>query len=182
MVSYRYIRCKRDDKKENLSYLYFFFSWLKWFFMLLSPNMACFLDLKYFLAFLLLVQGSTPNCVTASPEEIRIEKHVSDIFFRFFPPLIHQVPVSFKLAFRELHQITRNRQLNNSLGSTVTSWMLSDLLVSPILICALPSFSSLTSFRFIPGQCPKLPKFFLNSRPAFWGTSFIDQIWSSASV
>lgn len=77
-------------------------------------------------------------------------------------PWTHSDPGSPKLAFRDLHQITHVLGLSSSVRCDLLHAFcpLHALLVSPILICPLPSFSSLASFQVVPGQCPKLPKSF----------------------
>lgn len=100
------------------------------------------------------------------PEEVRT-RHMN-LFFRFFPSWIQLVPVSFKLAFRELHQTIPNLRLNNSLGSLLDLQMFFSHLC---LVCVLLDLHS-TQFShwLVPGcylvSVPKCQSL-LDSRPVF---------------
>lgn len=126
--------------------------------MLISSNRVHFLDLKCFLAFLL-IQGSTPDSVPTIPEEVRIERYQYQVF-RFFPPGSTR---SLFLRSWLLGTCIKSLMLlglsSGSHGDLLHAFcLIHALLVGPILICPLPSFSSWARFQVIPGQCPKLPK------------------------
>lgn len=126
--------------------------------MLISSNGVHFLDLKCFLAFLL-IQGSTPDCVPTIPEEVRIESYQHPSF-RFFPHRSTRSPFLRSGLFGTCIKSLMLLGLScSSHGDLLHAFCLSHaLLVGPILICPLPSFSSWARFQVIPGQCPKLPK------------------------
>lgn len=130
--------------------------------MLISPNRVHFLDLKCFLAFLPLVQDSTPAACLWVPEYVRTERYLYRVF-RFFP---HG---SIQSLFLWIWLSGTCIRLLIILGSTTVQdplWPPEPSLScsclphqSPLALCT-PSFSSLASFQVVPGQYPKLPKSF----------------------